>query len=625
MTDEIELVSIRYQNVRGFYDATLPLDNTKSLIVGRNHAGKTSAFLLLSWLINEASPDRLLNNDNLTEHECALLLPARSARHTARRISLSVQFSDGRKARPFDPIGDKFAMLRIGFRISGTPSAFVQLGEARRDSGSESQQKAAELLGRLQELYSVVHIPSARDASSDQFRTRFRNLFRDKLAERALHPGRQSGSTTEFKKIVTTSRSLKDLAADLLDPLLKDLAESLPNGLLQSPSLDFREGTERSVVDWIVDQVVLKLITGAHDDEGVRPSSVGAGLQSVLDIAATSVILGHGEKKLIVAVEEPEAFLHPSLQRTIARRILSEQYGYKTFVSTHSPILVSEARYDELLLAVDQRIRVPKRETDQRRIEIHTALLSGQGAEMVFAASVLLVEGEGDLAFFEGLRRRLAQWDTSGRVDNLYVVHVGSSSSFGQWLKLLRALNSGGGEQPIKYLVVPDGDATTEVLRAFRESGLDVDSEAVSKLQKARQSLADNRFSQWCSDLHQANKALLSAENGNVLHFFEGDLEWAIFSSLTEDKCEEIAGMIGMEFVDKDSFIKRMGSKVIDGKSRKGHKAPHLRRQTAEKIEFSEISKNVKQILLCWLTNAEFTLKEAKHLIRGSKGRFRSG
>ena len=60
MTDEIELVSVQYQNVRGFYDATLPLDNSKSLIVGRNHAGKTSAFLLLSWLINEANPDRLL-------------------------------------------------------------------------------------------------------------------------------------------------------------------------------------------------------------------------------------------------------------------------------------------------------------------------------------------------------------------------------------------------------------------------------------------------------------------------------------------------------------------------------------------------------------------------------------
>ena len=217
MAEDIELVNIRYQNVRGFYDATLPLENTKSLVVGRNHAGKTSAFLLLSWLINEADPERLSKCDELTEYERTLLLPARSARHKARRISLTVQFADGRKARPFEPIGEKRAMLRIGFRISGEPAAFIQLGEARRDSGTESQPKAAELLKQLQQLYSVVHIPSARDASSDQFRNRFRTLFRDKLAERALHPGRQSGSTTEFRKIVSTSKSLKKLAGFILD------------------------------------------------------------------------------------------------------------------------------------------------------------------------------------------------------------------------------------------------------------------------------------------------------------------------------------------------------------------------------------------------------------------------
>ena len=256
------------------------------------------------------------------------------------------------------------------------------------------------------------------------------------------------------------------------------MAASLPNGLLQSSHLTFKDGTEPSVVDWIVDQVMLKLVTGEHDDTGVNPPSVGAGLQSVLDIAAASVILGEREKKLIVAVEEPEAFLHPSIQRTIARKLLSEEYGYKTFVSTHSPILVSEASYADLLLAVDQRIRVPRKETDFTRSEIHTALLKGQGAEMVFATSVLLVEGEGDLAFFEGLRRRLAQHDPTGRADNLYVIQVGSNTSFAQWLKLLRALNSGGGSQPITFLVSPDGDAIIQVLRAFRESGLDVHSRA---------------------------------------------------------------------------------------------------------------------------------------------------
>lgn len=616
MAENIDLIDIRYQNVRGFYDATLPLENTKSLLVGRNHAGKTSAFLLLSWLINEADPERLGKCDKLTEYERSLLLPARHARHKARRISLTVQFDDGRKARPFEPTGDKRAMLRIGFRVTGEPVAFIQLGEARRDSGTESQPRAVELLKRLQQLYSVVHIPSARDATSEQFRKRFRALFRDKLAERALHPGWQSGSTTEYRKIVNTSKSLKKLATDLLDPLLSELEASLPNGLLHSTQLDFKDGTEPAVVDWIVDQVMLKLVTGKHDDAGVHPPSVGAGLQSVLDIAAASVILGEREKKLIVAVEEPEAFLHPSIQRTIARRLLSEPYGYKTIVSTHSPILVSEAIYDHLLLAANQRIRVPKKETDPARSEIHTALLKGQGAEIVFATSVLLVEGEGDQEFFEGLRRRLSQHDPTGRMDNLYVIRVGGKTSFAPWLKLLKALNSGGGDQPINYLVAPDGDAIAEVIRAFRESAIDIHSKASARLSNAHQNYAGNNFSQWRDDLEKANGLLSSNVTGSPLCFLVGDLEWAMFSAMSHERCQEIAESIGVTFDDKHGFVKRMGSKAIDGKGGDGYKAPYLRRQLSETILFSEISPNVNRILMTWLTNGGFNPQEAGKLIR---------
>jgi predicted ATP-dependent endonuclease of OLD family len=82
--------------VRGFYEATLPLDNEKILIVGRNHSGKTSAFLLLDWLINFADADRLYRRDYLDQEEQDLLLPARDVQHRARRITLTVHIPDGR-------------------------------------------------------------------------------------------------------------------------------------------------------------------------------------------------------------------------------------------------------------------------------------------------------------------------------------------------------------------------------------------------------------------------------------------------------------------------------------------------------------------------------------------------
>ena len=618
MAKEMELVNIRYQNIRGFYDATLPLENEKVLIVGRNHAGKTSALLLLAWLINDADPDRLFKTAVLNNQEQNLLLPARSARHKARRITLSVHIPDGRAARKFEADDDNNVLLRIGFRVTGTPTAFIQLGEAKRDSGSESDPLAQELLKRIQKIYSVVHIPSARDARSRQFQNRFRNLYRDKLAERALHPRKQSGATAEYRQIAHTTKSLQELAENLLNPMLGELAKSLPNGLLESPKLAFKEGIEQSVVDWIVEQVVLKLVTGEHDDTGVAPADVGAGLQSVLDIAAASVILGesrNGEnKRLIVAVEEPEAFLHPSLQRIIARTLLSGGYGYKTLVSTHSSILIQEAKYEDILLAVDRKICVPKREDVTRRSDIHSSLLNGQGAEMIFASSVLLVEGEGDRAFFEGLRRRLAKQDHSGRVDNLFIVQVGSKTSFGPWVKLLQALNGGSSIGPFAYLIVPDGDATSDAQRALNESNISIPANAFEKLKNARDKYNANDYQGWRAELNEANIMFESSNSPVPLCFLEGDLEWAMFSGLSEGECEDMANHLGVEFENKDVFVKIMGSKAIDGSGGQKHKAPYMRKQVAEKIKLLRLSQSIRLVMQRWLVNAGFSEKEVEKL-----------
>tara|TARA_R110001592_G_scaffold197769_6_gene445805 strand:+ start:341 stop:1510 length:1170 start_codon:yes stop_codon:yes gene_type:complete len=384
--------------------------------------------------------------------------------------------------------------LRIGFRITGAPYAFIQLGIARRDSGDESDSKAIELLRVVQEHYVLVHIPSARDAGSYQFQNRFRELLKNKLAERALHSGRQSGATTEYRTITKATESLKGVSEELLKPVLLSLGKSLPSGMLVSSKLQFRDDLRESAINWIVDQINIRLTTGDHDNTGVAPTDVGAGLQSVLDIAVVSVIHEESDIELFIAIEEPEAFLHPSLQRTIARTLLSADYANKILISTHSPILVEESQYEDILIAVDRKFHKPTSPIEPNRSAIHTALLNGQGAEMVFATSVLLVEGEGDRSFFEGLRRRLAEKDQSGRVDFLFVIQTGGSSNFAPWIKLLRDLSGNGASDTPHYLIAPDGDATQKAQRAFNDCNMSIPKPAIDHMQSCRQGFSGDDY-----------------------------------------------------------------------------------------------------------------------------------
>lgn len=610
----IQLENIRFQNVRGFYDAILPLNQAKSLIVGRNHAGKTSAFLLLEWLINRADPNSLLKGEDLSFDEQSFLLPSRDAKHTARRITVALRIPDGRTARRFNSINN-LALLRIGFRVSGNPRAFIQLGEARRDSGDESEPKAAELLSLIQQHYSVIYIPSARDAGSNQFKERFKNLFKDKLAERAHRTGRQSGATSEYRKMLKATDSLKSIAEELLNPVLEELVSSLQAGMLQTSELHFNKDLSDSALDWIIDQTTLKLVTGEHDNMGVAPTDVGAGLQSVLDIAIASMILKESKIKPIVAVEEPEAFLHPSMQRAIARLLLSPNYGNQILISTHSPILVEEAHYKDIIVAVDRTFQQPIRTDEPNREEIHTALLTGQGAEMVFATSVLLVEGEGDRLFFEGLRRRMAEHDTSGRVDFLFAIQTGGKTSFAPWIKLLRDLSGAGTSRIPRYVIAPDGDATRDMQRAFNDCNISIVKTASDLMQSCRSHIVESNYSEYCKELLNVNKALKNSVDDFPLRFLEGDLEYAIFIDVPGQTCRRWADKWGLHYENKLDFIKMMGSKAIDGSSAGNHKNPYLRKQLAEWIPSQHISTSIKDILLPWLTNGGFKEKEAVKLL----------
>lgn len=582
MNRQFELTSIQVANLRGFRDATLPLRDGLTLLVGPNNSGKTSILRLLDWVLNQATDETLTGEARLTEEELRLLLPARETRNAARRLVLAVRVFDGRRQRRFSCRGD-IAQLRVGLTLPG--NVRVNVGAPRRNEVSDPN--ALELLHELRRGLEFSLVPASRDARSASFRAAFREAVLAKLEERAVHAGR-AGAPGEYRKIKAALDQIRTVADALVSPVWDDLQGALPPGMATSAAVT-SDVTPTDLISWIADRTSLWISTGDHDRSTVQPDEVGSGLQSLLELALQQSRPEIPDVERIIAVEEPEAYLHPSAQRALAR-IISRATAGKRLVSTHSPILVDETRFGETVLVRDHCFFAPADVEDEVRAEINTALLVGHGAEMAFAHSVLLVEGDGDRAYYETLRRRMARVSADGRLDQLAVVPVGSKSAFAPWLRMLTAYGSDG-DRPIRWLVIADGDAATQVRQAHRDAGIRLSAPLRRALLDAANERANPDASVFTAATDRVNKIARAADVG--LHLSPIDLEHALLLRFTDAAATTMAYALNLTATTRQALETQL----------RGRKAAYVRAAFAEAVDESCVSSDTRIVLRRWLAH----------------------
>lgn len=166
-------------------------------------------------------------------------------------------------------------------------------------------------------------------------------------------------------------------------------------------------------------------------DDGFRNTAEnkGHGLQraiifTILRRYAEFMASGGGKKRnLILAVEEPELYMHPQAQRTI-RKVFRKiaMNGDQVFFSTHSSLLVDVAYFDEIIrmennisgsgefrsvesnawqlpmgrMIEDLTTRIPSlagKATDESMRELYSHVYNPRRNEGFFASKIILVEG----------------------------------------------------------------------------------------------------------------------------------------------------------------------------------------------------------------------------------------
>lgn len=163
--------------------------------------------------------------------------------------------------------------------------------------------------------------------------------------------------------------------------------------------------------------------TLVEDGEGKNPSEAGSGMRNLVVMALFRAYAKTFRSDSVIAIEEPELYLHPHAQRSLAALFTElAEAGSQIFYSTHSASFLWAERFDEVVLVerkpdedgdVATQVRwLSEEDLVARRRRLHPGVaLTGAGvrdrlafacgveqAEAFFARAIVLVEGDTEVA-----------------------------------------------------------------------------------------------------------------------------------------------------------------------------------------------------------------------------------
>jgi hypothetical protein len=150
------------------------------------------------------------------------------------------------------------------------------------------------------------------------------------------------------------------------------------------------------------------------DEHGVRRSldQRGSGVRRLLMVSFFEYLAEKSREKpsnVIYAVEEPENYLHPGLQRELAasfQRLAVE--GYQVILTSHSPVFAGASPITDLVLiertgGVARAIQSPDPEEIAEQLGIEPA------DHILSASACVFVEGKDDVLFWTTVARKLRE------------------------------------------------------------------------------------------------------------------------------------------------------------------------------------------------------------------------
>lgn len=408
----MKLRRLQIENFRGITSLDLALGDT-TVLIGENNTGKTAVLDALRFALRDIRSRRGCAFDAYDFHlQRATSEPTSSPAIGIRltfREDVAGDWGDKRLARldrakiaQIDSNGCATVILKVGARFDSTKQEFVQDWEFQNLDGAPLTGVADIAVGILQSEVSYYYLAALRDAARhfDAKGTFWRPFLKESqlTAEKRIEIETKLSELNDL--IISSHASFSQVVSRLTE--VKNVVSMYGEDLVSIDAVPER------LFDMLAKaQVNLNTDTGAK----IPVRRHGEGIQSLAVLTLFNAFLQAWNKgDPIVALEEPEAHLHPSAVRALW--LLIEKIPGQKIISTHSGDLLSEVPSEAVIrlykaagvVSASRLKDVNLSFDDTRKFNFHIRRARG---ELLFARCWILGEGETEATLITEVARDL--------------------------------------------------------------------------------------------------------------------------------------------------------------------------------------------------------------------------
>ncbi|MFD9196404.1 ATP-dependent endonuclease [Streptomyces phaeochromogenes] len=468
----LHISRIELQNFRNFQHLVIDNFPAHAVIVGENGVGKSNLLEAIRLVLDPSLPDarRLLREEDIFEGHPAGLsggaevtivvdLQGYDDDDDAKGVlsTATVDFAPytARLTYRFAPRTEIDTSAGPTVQVTGRPLTAQDYDFVVFAGASETND-----VRRIRREVALRVLPALRDAEADLNNWR-RNPLRDLLERLPLDPANLEATASAIATAV--DQLTKDANVAKLEKHLTDrLQAMLGPRLAVEPTLGFASSQPDELIR------AVRLFLDAARRTSITDTSLGSANVIYLGLLLEALSQQRLDEQFVatlIAVEEPEAHLHVSLQRHLFGYLLRS--GPALILTTHSPHIAAVAPIRSFIVLRATQIGTVGASTAALPVTSEQAAdleryIDISRAEVLFASAVILVEGLAELYVLPALAAAAGfDLDSYGTV---------VASVHGTDFKPYRALLGPSGLNT-PHVIITDGDAAPDK-HDRREAGL---------------------------------------------------------------------------------------------------------------------------------------------------------